>query len=723
MEPLGLVRAVGRTHARRPLPPGLIDGLPTRDDCPAHAFAPLAAAHPEPTRLLAQLHRPAPAALLGAVQPAGLDLDTMLATLDRSLARTVTGDDLLRVVRPATLVLEVAQGVRDVDPRQRREWDRFNARPADLLADRRGADIGAWRTMRGMLKEYPGTIVDLADEAVAQTRRGQSESGEGTWPGGRDGIPELTGPWHVLKGERAAFVALTNAAATPVQRELLRNLDDQTASDLPALGTWRPQWTTWARACEPGGRERVLIARHQMNRQVVIRNFCATSLPSRPLSPEVAADLARLDDPTVNAALIYQSNLPRELRDAVPAGVPLGPQAKSGGHVPFSGALRAELLDEPTTWTDLLPAFGSGDPRLTAHCLASGWAEHSPSLQLRVALGLWERNGPELLRHEPEHWLPDSFDDKALALVRGLPAEEDTDAALERLRAATAHGESTAGLLTRFRTSGSDLNILRAEGFAFAWDELHDAFQRGAPDPEWADQLASDDQCASHLRDRRWVQLSRHQRVAVEALKEGRPPAGVLAAVAAAPRSVSLAQAATLPLPGLTALQTLDWLALKSGERLLIAGAAGAVGGLALQIARARGARVDALVSRDAQGAFARAHGADFVTTDRNTLQDRHYDAVFDTFGAFVTEAVADGGRYASIATQAGPVPDMSSRSVRTTVNQVHEDGTGLDELARLVDDGSLRPRMASVFGLQEIQAAHARFLQGGLAGKIAVVF
>ncbi|MFJ8742999.1 zinc-binding dehydrogenase [Embleya sp. NPDC127516] len=194
-------------------------------------------------------------------------------------------------------------------------------------------------------------------------------------------------------------------------------------------------------------------------------------------------------------------------------------------------------------------------------------------------------------------------------------------------------------------------------------------------------------------------------------------------AVAAAPRSVSLAQAATLPLPGLTALQTLDWLAVKSGERLLIAGAAGAVGGLALQIARARGARVDALVSRDAQGAFARAHGADFVTTDRNTLQDRHYDAVFDTFGAFVTEAVADGGRYASIATQAGPVPDMSSRSVRTTVNQVHEDGTGLDELARLVDDGSLRPRMASVFGLQEIQAAHARFLQGGLAGKIAVVF
>ncbi|MEU7166338.1 NADP-dependent oxidoreductase [Streptomyces morookaense] len=194
-------------------------------------------------------------------------------------------------------------------------------------------------------------------------------------------------------------------------------------------------------------------------------------------------------------------------------------------------------------------------------------------------------------------------------------------------------------------------------------------------------------------------------------------------AVAPAPQTVSLAEAAVLPLPGLTAWQTLDWLAVKAGERLLIAGAAGAVGGLALQIARARGVKVDALVSRDAQIAFAREHGADLVTTDRRALQDRSYDAVFDTFGAFVTEAVADGGRYASIATQAGPVPDLSSRGVRTTVNQVREDGAGLNELTKLVDRGSLRLRVHSTFGLHEIQAAHERFLQGSLAGKITVIF
>ncbi|MEV5571840.1 NADP-dependent oxidoreductase [Spirillospora sp. NPDC052269] len=194
-------------------------------------------------------------------------------------------------------------------------------------------------------------------------------------------------------------------------------------------------------------------------------------------------------------------------------------------------------------------------------------------------------------------------------------------------------------------------------------------------------------------------------------------------AVGFAPRAVSMAEAATLPLPGLTALQTLDWLEVIAGERLLIAGAAGLVGGLALQLARERGAKVDALVSRDEQVAFARAHGAGHVTTDPGTLEHRAYDAVLDTFGAFVTDAVADGGRYASIATQAGPVPDLSARGVRTTVYQVREDGAGLDELTDLVDHGVLRLRVHSTYSVHDIQAAHECFRGGGLSGKIAMTF
>ncbi|ADB33141.1 Alcohol dehydrogenase GroES domain protein [Kribbella flavida DSM 17836] len=197
-------------------------------------------------------------------------------------------------------------------------------------------------------------------------------------------------------------------------------------------------------------------------------------------------------------------------------------------------------------------------------------------------------------------------------------------------------------------------------------------------------------------------------------------PAG---SVARAPESVSLVEASTLPLPGLTALQTLDWLALTPGERLLVAGAGGAVGGLALQLAVARGVMVDALVARDTHLDFAKHHGADIATTEPAALTDRQYDAVFDTFGAFVTDAVADGGRYASVATQAGPVPDLSARGIRTTVNQVREDGAGLSELAAYVDQGAVSPRVDSTFGLHDIQLAHHRFGQGGLEGKVTVTF
>jgi NADPH:quinone reductase-like Zn-dependent oxidoreductase len=197
-------------------------------------------------------------------------------------------------------------------------------------------------------------------------------------------------------------------------------------------------------------------------------------------------------------------------------------------------------------------------------------------------------------------------------------------------------------------------------------------------------------------------------------------PAGSLAI---APSTISLVEAATLPLPGLSALQTLDWLDIRSGDRLLVTGAAGAVGGLAVQLARARGARVDALVSRPAQLKVAKELGAEWATTDRTTLPAASYDAVFDTFGAFVTDAVTDGGRYASIATQAGPVPDLSHRAVRTTVNQVREDGAGLAELAKIIDTGQMKVRVDSEYGLRDVQEAHQRLLRGQLTGKIALVF
>ncbi|WP_112266292.1 NADP-dependent oxidoreductase [Lentzea terrae] len=172
--------------------------------------------------------------------------------------------------------------------------------------------------------------------------------------------------------------------------------------------------------------------------------------------------------------------------------------------------------------------------------------------------------------------------------------------------------------------------------------------------------------------------------------------------VAPAPKACSFVEAATLPLAGLTALQTLEWLQLEAGQRLLVAGAAGAVGDLATQLARARGVQVDTL-------------------TRENQDIGREYDAVFDTYGAFVVDSVRNGGRYASIASQAGPVPERAG--VRTTNIEVREDGEGLRELVKLVDDGVLQVRVDSTFAVRDVQAAHERFRRGGLNGKVTLLF
>lgn len=185
--------------------------------------------------------------------------------------------------------------------------------------------------------------------------------------------------------------------------------------------------------------------------------------------------------------------------------------------------------------------------------------------------------------------------------------------------------------------------------------------------------------------------------------------------VVRAPASVSFVEAAALPLAGLTALQTLDWLGVEAGERLLVAGAAGGVGRIAVQIAAARGVRVDALVSREGQEVL----GAERVISDPRGLSG--YDAVFDTYGAFVLDAVVEGGRYASIASQAGAVPDVAG--VRTTNIEVREDGEGLRNLVRYVDEGAIRLRVDSTFAIRDVRAAHERFGQRGLDGKVTIVF
>lgn len=187
--------------------------------------------------------------------------------------------------------------------------------------------------------------------------------------------------------------------------------------------------------------------------------------------------------------------------------------------------------------------------------------------------------------------------------------------------------------------------------------------------------------------------------------------------LAPAPATVPLADAAALPLAGTTALQALRATGLSSGERILVVGAVGAVGGLVVQLARLTGAHVDALVSRPGHEPAAVELGAERVWHRPQDLPRGRYAAVLDTAGADVASALAPGGRFVSIADR--PLPDVPG----ARKSYVQENATDLAHLAQLVDTGELRVRIADRFSLDDIRTAHERFEAGGLLGKVLVTF
>ncbi|GGM95838.1 NADP-dependent oxidoreductase [Streptomyces fuscichromogenes] len=189
-------------------------------------------------------------------------------------------------------------------------------------------------------------------------------------------------------------------------------------------------------------------------------------------------------------------------------------------------------------------------------------------------------------------------------------------------------------------------------------------------------------------------------------------------AVATAPATVDAAHAATLPLNGLTAVQALDLLELTEGQSLLVAGAAGAVGGFAVQLAAHRGISVTAL-AREADEELVRSLGAAQFTA--GAVEAGGFDAVLDAavLGETALEWVRDGGGYVGVRPGGEPAP---VRGIRTTAVAVTADGARLAELAALVDEGVLTLRVAGTFPLEKATEAHARLAEGGVRGRLVLV-
>lgn len=189
-------------------------------------------------------------------------------------------------------------------------------------------------------------------------------------------------------------------------------------------------------------------------------------------------------------------------------------------------------------------------------------------------------------------------------------------------------------------------------------------------------------------------------------------------AVAKAPATVDAVHAGTLPLNGLTAAQALDLLEPAPGASLAVTGAAGAVGGFAVQLAVRRGFVVTGH-ARAADEELVRSLGAAEFTAEG--VRPGSVDAVLDAamLGAPALEWVRDGGVFVGV--QPGREP-ASVRGVRTTAVEVSADGARLAELARLVDEGALSLRVAETFALRDAAKAHARLAEGGLRGRLVLV-
>jgi NADPH:quinone reductase-like Zn-dependent oxidoreductase len=193
-------------------------------------------------------------------------------------------------------------------------------------------------------------------------------------------------------------------------------------------------------------------------------------------------------------------------------------------------------------------------------------------------------------------------------------------------------------------------------------------------------------------------------------------PADVLAA---RPRSLSRAESAAIPLPALTAWQGLfDHGQLAAGERVLINGAAGAVGGLAVQLARTRGAYVIGSASAAHLG-LVRELGAQEAVDAATSFEDavEPVDLVFDTVGGERLRrsraVLRPGGRLVSVAEEP---PDGGEYFV------VEPNHVQLTTIASLADAAELRPPSVETFPLASAREAFARSLERGRRGKVVLV-
>ena len=200
-------------------------------------------------------------------------------------------------------------------------------------------------------------------------------------------------------------------------------------------------------------------------------------------------------------------------------------------------------------------------------------------------------------------------------------------------------------------------------------------------------------------------------------------------AVVHIPAGKTLIEAATLPMNGLTARQSLDQLALRPGQTLAVTGAAGCYGGYVVQLAKADGLRVIADAA-PADEALVRGLGADIVVPRGDDIAAQIRKAVPDGVdgladGSFqsgvAAGAVRDGGCFVSVRGWAGDERGITFH--KTSVREYNHRADLLDRLRQQVEAGQMSLRVAATYPAAQAADAHRRLEAKGTRGRLLLLW
>jgi NADPH:quinone reductase-like Zn-dependent oxidoreductase len=193
------------------------------------------------------------------------------------------------------------------------------------------------------------------------------------------------------------------------------------------------------------------------------------------------------------------------------------------------------------------------------------------------------------------------------------------------------------------------------------------------------------------------------------------------------PKSLTYVEAAAVPIVAMTAWQALiDTANLKSGQTVLIHGGSGGVGSFAIQIAKARGAKVIATAST-ANQALLKELGADVaIDYTKQKFEDiaKDVDVVLDSIGrdtlARSYDVVKKGGIIVSIVARPDPA-ELEEHGIRGAALSVEPNSQELAEIGKLIDDKKIKVIVSQTFALSDAAKAQEQVATGHTRGKIVL--